>query len=202
MKHSAIALTALLALSTAPAAHTADSEFTFEQRIAAAEAVTSELFDELSGRLKSALSEGDHSAAIRVCRDEAPAIKTRLSLEHGWHISRVGTRVRNPLLGTPDPWERSVLDDFERRIGTGEPISDLTHAEVVEAGDKRYFRYMRGIGVQSNCLACHGAREQMDAPVRRILEERYPHDRAFGYEVGDLRGAFTVIQPMPEAERE
>ncbi|MEA5445606.1 DUF3365 domain-containing protein [Gammaproteobacteria bacterium AB-CW1] len=166
-----------------------------------AHAVTVELFETLAGRLQEAMQEDGPVAAISVCRDDAPAIKTRLSLEKGWQVSRVGTRVRNPLLGTPDAWEREVLDEFERQRADGKAVPELNHSEVVSEGDQRYFRYMRGIGVQGNCLLCHGTDEQIPEPVRDVLDDRYPHDAAWGYEVGDLRGAFTVKIPLKDSKQ-
>lgn len=161
-----------------------------------ARAVTGELAGELMSRLQAAMAEGGPANAISVCRDQAPAIKTALSLERGWEVSRVGTRVRNSLLGTPDAWERAVLAEFQRRHEEGESFGDMERAEVVTEGDERYFRYMRPIGTQGICLNCHGERGQMNEAVRAQLDERYPHDQAVGYEVGDLRGAFTVKIPM------
>lgn len=162
-----------------------------------ARAVTDELAGQLMSRLQSAMAEGGPANAISVCRDQAPAIKTALSLERGWEVSRVGTRVRNSLLGTPDAWERAVLNEFQSRLEEGEAFGEMEYAEVVTEGDERYYRYMRPIGVQGMCLSCHGERGQMDEAVRAELEERYPHDRAYGYEAGDLRGAFSVKAPLP-----
>jgi hypothetical protein len=161
-----------------------------------ARAVTGELAGQLMSRLQAAIAEGGPANGISVCRDQAPAIKTALSLERGWEVSRVGTRIRNSLLGTPDAWERAVLAEFQRRHEEGESFGDMERAEVVTEGDERYFRYMRPIGTQGICLNCHGERGQMNEAVRAQLDERYPHDRAVGYEVGDLRGAFTVKIPM------
>jgi hypothetical protein len=161
-----------------------------------ARAVTGELAGQLMSRLQAAIAEGGPANGISVCRDQAPAIKTALSLERGWQVSRVGTRVRNTLLGTPDAWEREVLADFQRQLDQGGAFGEMERAEVVSEGDQRYFRYMRPIGMQGICLNCHGERGQMTEAVRAELDDRYPHDQAVGYEVGDLRGAFTVKIPM------
>ena len=48
-----------------------------------------------------------------------------------------------------------------------------------------------------NCLACHGAPEQIPAEVAAILAERYPDDQATGYAVGDLRGALWAEVRLP-----
>jgi hypothetical protein len=42
------------------------------------------------------------------------------------------------------------------------------------------------------CLVCHGEAEAQPAALREALASAYPHDRATGYAVGDLRGAFSL----------
>ncbi len=187
-------ITVILSISASGAANGLDEGLT--ERKEEARAVTQTLFDELSTELQKAMKNGGPAEAIRVCRDEAPNIKSRLSRETGWQVTRVGTRVRNPLLGMPDGYEVQVLEDFLKQRAEGTPIAELERAEVQDAGNRRYFRYMRGIGVQEQCLSCHGAPEKQPDAIKEQLRSEYPHDDAVGYEVGDLRGAFSVIQDM------
>ena len=171
-------------------------EAAIEQRREGAREVTQRLFKELSSELKAAMKEDGPKAAIRVCRDRAPAIKSRLSRETGWKITRVGTRVRNPLLGMPDEREAEVLARFQRQLDEGVAMKNLEYAGVEKAGGTRYFRYMRPIEVKGQCLGCHGPKDQQPAAIREQLQKEYPNDRAVGYQAGDLRGAFSVIQNM------
>ncbi len=161
-----------------------------------ARTMTGRLAGDLMERLQSAMRDGGPPQAISVCRDQAPAIKAGLSLERGWRVSRVGTRVRNPLLGMPDAWERRKLEEFQQRHEKGEDFADMEKVELVSDGDQRFYRYMRPIPVHSQCMACHGDREQMGEGIRQVLDERYPHDQAHGYEAGELRGAFTIKAPV------
>ena len=179
-----------------------EDDAALEQRREGAREVTERLFSELSSELKAAMKEGGPEAAIRVCRDRAPAIKSRLSRETGWKITRVGTRVRNPLLGMPDPREAEILARFQRRLDEGADMKELEYAGVEEAADMRYFRYMRPIPVKGQCLGCHGPKDQQPAAIREQLEEQYPNDRAVGYQAGDLRGAFSVIPNMEHSYNE
>ena len=166
------------------------------QQREAAQAVTKSLFESLSEALQQAMSEGGPSAAVGVCRDQAPAIKTRLSLEHGWRVTRVGTRVRNPLLGLPDAWEREGLREFAHRQAEGEALPGMFREAVVKEGDLRQYRYMQAIGTQPACLACHGDKEQVGDDIRAMLAREYPHDRAINYQAGELRGAFSISMPI------
>jgi hypothetical protein len=56
-------------------------------------------------------------------------------------------------------------------------------------------RYMKAIPTAAKpCLACHGAK--ISPEVAAKLDDIYPEDKARGYGAGDIRGAFTIRQPM------
>ena len=77
----------------------------------------------------------------------------------------------------------------------GADPATLEHYEVVadETGS-RAFRYMKAIPAQGPCLTCHGT--NIPAEVTAALEGAYPQDQATGFAEGDIRGAFTIIQPI------
>lgn len=152
---------------------------------------------ELGGALKKQLAAGGPAGAVDVCGGLAPSIAGRISRETGWKVTRVGTRVRNPLLGMPDSWELNVLDEFGKRAARGEDIDKMSYSQVVtESNGEKFFRYMKAIAVKQPCLACHGTAEQISPEVKTMLKERYPHDQATGYKVGDLRGAISIKEPL------
>jgi len=142
------------------------------------------------------MKAGGPLAAVKVCSELAPQITAKISREKGWKVTRVGTRVRNPMLGMPDSWEQQVLSKFSERASKGEGFDKMAYAEIVEEPDGKYFRFMKAIGVKGQCLACHGDTDQMNAEVKKLLKERYPHDKATGYKVGDLRGAVSIKRPL------
>jgi hypothetical protein len=168
------------------------------QREQAAREAVNQLMKELGGALKSAMKEGGPEAAIRVCTEKAPQINTRVSREEGWRVTRVSHRYRNPLLGMPDAWEQEVLQRFRERAADGKSLKGMSYSEVVSEPQGRFFRYMQAIPMQEMCASCHGSPEQLAPEVKSVLQERYPHDRATGFQPGELRGAFSVKQPLPE----
>ena len=162
----------------------------------AARQATAELIKQLGGALKKEMGSGGPGAAISVCRDLAPQISGTISRDNGWRMTRVGTRVRNPLLGMPDAWESEILSEFEKRAAGGEPYPDMMTSEVVEEGGARYYRFMKAIAVKPVCLICHGDKEAIPAEVKARLAAEYPMDRATGYKDGELRGAVSIKQPL------
>ena len=89
-----------------------------------------------------------------------------------------------------------MLKDFAKRKAAGEDPAKLERFEVVKHDGKSEFRYMRAIAIPEGapCLACHG--EKIDPAVAAKLKKLYPQDQATGFKTSDLRGAFTIRQPL------
>ena len=143
--------------------------------------------------LKAAMREGGPGNAIRVCKNKAPEIAADMSQKHNWRVARTSLKLRNPH-NTPDTWEKKVLQEFEKRKAAGEEISALEHAEIVTTDGKKQFRYMKAIPTDKICLTCHGT--EIEPEEAAALNELYPRDNATGFKEGDIRGAFTITQPM------
>lgn len=169
-----------------------------QARVDAANTVTGDFLKQLGGTMMREMKAGGPVAAMKVCRDVAPTIANDVSLDKGWKVTRVGTRVRNPMLGMPDVWEQVILKAFEDRAAKGEQFNVMTHYEVVEEPAGKFLRYMKAIGVAPQCVACHGSAEQIAKPVRTRLESLYPHDKAVDYKPGDLRGAVSIKLPLAD----
>jgi hypothetical protein len=147
----------------------------------------------LQGELKGALQEGGPTAAVRVCKEEAPAIAASLSEQSGWQVGRTSLKTRNPD-NAPDAWEREVLEQFDDRKAAGQPVAGMTHAAVVEQDGGKRYRFMQAIPTGDVCLACHGS--DLSSDLVEALDKAYPEDQARGFALGDIRGAFTLSKPL------
>jgi hypothetical protein len=164
-----------------------------DQRTAESRAVAMEFMTTLKGELQSAMKAGGPVNAIQVCNTRAPEIAAGFSAQKGWTVARTSLKYRNPD-NAPDAWERKVLEQFEARKADGEDPKQMDYAEVVEDKGTKLYRFMKAIPTGPVCLACHG--EKIDAAVEAMTLELYPEDRARGFNAGDIRGAFTITQPM------
>lgn len=146
----------------------------------------------LKAELKKGLEEGGPLQAVSVCKDIAPRIASELSRQSGANVARTSLRFRNPA-NAPEPWQAQVLRDFEGQTGNGESAGSL---EYFSRQDDGTIRYMKGIRTEGVCLVCHGASIPLDLEKR--IDFEYPHDRAVGYALGDVRGAFSLTWPAPD----
>ncbi len=158
--------------------------------------VATPFLQQLGAANKKAISESGPDAAVGVCKDIAPQLTSSISRQTGWKLTRVSLKVRNPLLGTADAWEQKGLQEFEARVAKGEKPETLELAEIVQEPNGKSFRYMKAIVLQQGCVACHGSAEQIPDGVKARLAEEYPHDRATGYGVGQIRGAVSIKRPL------
>ena len=140
----------------------------------------------LKPELKKAIQTGGPAHAITVCSEKAPAIAQQLSTETGWSVKRVSLKPRNQNSAVPDDWERQVLEQFDKRQAAGESADAMAVAEVVDGK----FRFIKAQGVEPVCLNCHAA--QVKPEVESALKEKYPADKARGYTLGQIRGAFSL----------
>lgn len=182
------ALVAVLATSPALADDLAQYQ---EQARATAQTLLKQLGGELQKEMKAS-----GPAAIKVCKDRAPAIASELSRKNGEKVARVSLKVRNPLIGTPDAWEQKVLADFDRKAAAGVKPETLEAAEIVSEPQGKYFRYMKAVPTGAVCLACHGPADKIGQEVKELLSAEYPHDKATGYSEGQVRGAITIKRPL------
>lgn len=147
----------------------------------------------LKAELQQAMEAGGPTNAIGVCHEVAPKIAREQSESSGWDVGRTALRLRNPM-NAPDDWERATLEQFEARKVAGEDIQTMERHETVSENGETMFRYMKAIPTAELCTNCHGT--DLAPEIEARLAERYPEDRAIGFAVGDIRGAFTLEKPL------
>jgi len=161
-----------------------------DPNVAEARQVIKQFFTQLKGELQKAMKEGGPVHAIGVCNEKAPKIADEISAKTGWYVARTSLKNRAPT-NSPLPWEKKVLQEFEARKAAGADIKTLDYHDVVEEDGQKVFRYMKAIPTGKICLKCHGG-DEVSPEVAAKLNELYPSDKARGFKVGDIRGAFVL----------
>lgn len=143
----------------------------------------------LKGSLMAAMQSGGPVEAINACNRMAPVIASDLSKKYGLEIARTSLKIRNPK-NQPSALEKEVLNQFEIRKQQGESIATLSFDESMTRGNRHEMFMMKAIPTGELCLTCHGT--NIPEPVQTKLDQLYPEDQATGFELGDIRGAFTI----------
>lgn len=192
MRHAACFLMCGLLLAGGPVSGKA-AEDAPQARVEASRAVAGSFAAELKEALTKAMASGGPIGAVDVCKEMAPQIAARASEKTGWDVARTSLKPRNPA-SAPDGWEAEMLQAFAARKAAGEDPAKIEAWTIAEDGGQKQFRYMKAIPTASMCLACHGT--DIEPGLRAHLDGLYPEDAAVGYREGDIRGAFTITQPM------
>lgn len=164
-----------------------------EQLTQKSQAAIKMLGSQLKATLQSSMKANGAVESITVCNIDAPLISTKVSEQKGMRVARTSLKYRNPS-NKPDAWETAVLEQFELRKQKGESVKPLDFSEVTEHNGQKVFRYMKAIPTAEVCLKCHGS--NIKQPVANKIKSLYPNDMATGFIKGDIRGAFSVIQPV------
>lgn len=161
------------------------------KRVQRAREVTVIVTDKLRAELGAALKVSAVDA-IGACQTLSPDLVTNASDEFSFEVTRTALKLRNPENG-PDEWEQKVLQLFQTKLAGGAEPSKLEHHEVIitPEGDK-LFRYMRPIMTGEMCLTCHGTDVKQE--VKAEIARYYPEDKAIGFRLGEMRGAFSLAQ--------
>lgn len=151
-----------------------------------------EALDRMRSRLAATIADADgavdRTTFANVCRPVGRQAM-ELSSENPWTVQQMAVRYRNPA-HEADPEARGIHGLLEQEPGV-EAVWIRSRRDGVQG-----YRYLRRITVERSCLACHGAAQDRPAFVR----DQYPHDRAFGFEAGDLRGVYSVVVPVDSPE--
>lgn len=155
------------------------------ERVERSRELSRQLQQQLGAKLMAAMKAQGPVHAIEVCNLEAPQIAAQVSTPGMVEVGRTAIRYRNPS-NAPTAEQVAVMESFAEQIK--QDPSGVPERLITLENDEQY--YMRAIVMQPQCLACHG--KTIAEPVQQAIAEKYPNDKATGFEVGDLRGAFLI----------
>jgi len=134
-------------------------------------------------------------AAVSVCSDTAQVLTNNYGVNKGIYIKRVSLKYRNTN-NKPDEFETKALKYFEELKSNGKLTETTEYFEVIEEDGVSNVRYMKPIILQAPCLGCHGPVENIGRDVKAILNNKYPEDKATGYQMDELRGAVSIQKTL------
>lgn len=153
--------------------------------------ITAATFQTMSANLKNALTEGGVPSAIKYCNANVDSLMEDLSKVHQVDIRRTSDRVRNPL-NTGTVGEMEVVRRYQSNLKENKLPEPL-----VEVADNKV-HYYAPIILMENCLKCHGRKDQdIVEDDYAIIKGYYPEDQAYGFQIGELRGIWSLEFDRP-----
>lgn len=151
-----------------------------------ADLITATVQEELLANVTSAVQEGGFAHAVEFCNVEAIPLTEGTVSDFRGKVERITDRNRNPNNGLSTETDQAVFAHFQE--------SESAVDSLVFVGNE-YIYYKRiNLGMPT-CLSCHGGSEDLDAGALAKITELYPEDKAQGYSLKELRGAWKVTFP-------
>ncbi len=145
----------------------------------------------LGKKLQGAINEKGVLYAIDYCNLKAVPLVDSLSMQYKAIIRRVSEKNRNPG-NIPSAMELQILEAYETQVA--DSIKPATNVQPL--GDDRYLFTKAIIIDNALCLNCHGSAENgMLKTTADFLLTKYPEDKATGFQMGDLRGMWSIVIP-------
>lgn len=147
-----------------------------------------EVLDALRSGLASTLEGSDEMPTGGTFKQVCKPVGMRamqLSQENGWKVKQISNKYRNPAHAPDNEKSQMALAKFE----ADPDLAGFWDRETLDG--QSGLRYYRRINVEASCLACHGAKN--DRPD--FVKAKYPEDKAYDFNVGDLRGMYAVFIP-------
>lgn len=154
-----------------------------------------EFMESLKSILVKEMQTNGIVSAVSVCSDTAQILTNDYGVKKGIYIKRVSFKNRNQN-NIPDEFETKALQYFEELKINGKLSETTEFTDIEEINGVKKVRYLKPIIVQAPCLGCHGTQENIGADVKNILNEKYPNDKATGYQMDDLRGAVSISKTL------
>jgi hypothetical protein len=158
-------------------------------------AIAAETFSLLSSNLQSAIQSGGVSNALPFCSLAASPLTAGMAAKHGVTLRRVTHQARNPA-GRANDIELEILNSFETALAAGSSTNPPPPlATNLVAGQATFFAPI----VLNNelCLECHGEPNRDISPENlAVIQRLYPQDKATGFKLGQLRGAWRIDFPL------
>jgi len=148
---------------------------------------------QLKTTLKAAISVDGINGGVQACKLAVPAINLQHKTDN-WQVARTSLKVRNKA-NVADSWELKQLQLFEQKKVQGVNIKTLSASTIVtHKNGAKEFRFIKAIPTQQLCLKCHG--KNINTETLSLINELYPNDKATGFKLGDIRGAFSVSKKL------
>ncbi|OUU63714.1 MAG: hypothetical protein CBC22_00245 [Alphaproteobacteria bacterium TMED62] len=163
-----------------------DDDINYQEKLVIA--TINKTMKNLKNKLQIALKDGDIVSALKICSVEAQDL-TILNSTEKTSIKRISLKYRNPA-NKPTKQEALILKSFEEKLQSGTEFKDLVFKKTTTNYKEKTYIFIKAIPVKEVCLNCHGS--NVSNKVLRQIKINYPDDKAIDFNIGEIRGAFSV----------
>lgn len=129
-----------------------------------------------------AIQKGGTDYAVEFCNIQAMPLTDSIADNLNVYIQRLSDKNRNPV---------NALQTQMDSIAWGKMKSEKTDFTTQDKNGEVYYYKPILIGMPT-CIKCHGGKNDIPVSTQKIIGQKYPNDKAVGYQMGDLRGMWKI----------
>lgn len=143
----------------------------------------------LMKNVANAIQERGVPGAVEFCNFHAMPLTDSISQLTFSHIQRLSDKNRNPKNAITNPLDKKAWDEIVRL--DKDTTNPQKHFVLQENGQAYYYKPIK-LGMPA-CIKCHGVKEKdISLETLAVINNKYPNDKATGYQLGELRGMWKV----------
>lgn len=141
----------------------------------------------LGSNLMQHMKVGGPKQAIPFCNSAANPLTEEIAKKYNVSIKRTSHKIRNDD-NKPNKVEETILKQYLVSTSNNEELKP-----IVSKDKTGKIHFYAPIKLEAKCLACHGTiGKEVTIKTDSILKAIYPNDKAIGFNVGDLRGMWSL----------
>lgn len=129
-----------------------------------------------------AIQKGGTDYAVEFCNVQAMPLTDSIADNLNVYIQRLSDKNRNPV---------NALQTQMDSIAWRKMKSEKTDFTTQDKNGEVYYYKPILIGMPT-CIKCHGGKNDIPVSTQKIIGQKYPNDKAVGYQMGDLRGMWKI----------
>lgn len=142
----------------------------------------------LLSQVVSAIQRAGHPGAVEYCNIHASSLLDSVAKANKCTIKRISLKNRNSTNAPVTDKEKEILIQFADSINAGKKVKP-----VLQTSDGALLYYKPIVLGMDACLKCHGDEQKDISPeTLAMIKKKYPFDKATGYKLNDLRGAWKI----------
>lgn len=146
------------------------------------DSISTEMQNVLLQNVAGAIQKGGTDYAVEFCNIKAMPLTDSIADNLKVYIQRLSDKNRNPANAIQTQMDSSAWEKIKSK--------KTDFIEQDEYGEVYYYKPI--VIAMPTCIKCHGGKSDIIESTEKIIAQKYPNDKAIGYEMGDLRGMWKI----------
>ncbi len=146
------------------------------------DSISTEMQNVLLQNVAGAVQKGGTDYAVEFCNIQAMPLTDSIANNFKVYIQRLSDRNRNPANAIQTQTDSLAWEKIKH--------GKTGFTEQDKNGEVYYYKPI--VIAMPTCIKCHGDKTDLTESTQKIIAQKYPNDKAFGYEMGDLRGMWKI----------